>query len=79
MNIILTRDLQGQAMQLIERMRAMDDIDFEKDWKIVTVRVGAVDLCHYADHGTTGPDVNRCTLFIYYLLTSIPKIMYDYL
>jgi len=40
--------MQAQATKLIERIRHFEKpIDFEKDWKLVTIFIGANDLCAY--------------------------------
>ncbi len=36
-----------QAQLLVDRMRAMADVDFENDWKVVTLFIGGNDLCDY--------------------------------
>ncbi|CAH2071925.1 unnamed protein product, partial [Iphiclides podalirius] len=38
-------DAYKQAKILVARMRASPDIDMERDWKMVTVFIGANDLC----------------------------------
>ena len=41
----ITSQMLGQAMELVTRMRASDNIDFENDWKLVTINIGSNDLC----------------------------------
>ncbi len=36
-----------QAQLLVNRVKAMTDVDFEKDWKLVTLFIGGNDLCDY--------------------------------
>jgi len=42
-----TSDIPAQVEALIKAMKANKKVDFEKDWKLVTVFVGANDLCSY--------------------------------
>ncbi len=37
-----------QAQTLVAKMRASGDVDFENDWKIVTMLVGNNDVCSIA-------------------------------
>lgn len=41
--------MPGQAVKLVERMKKESNIDFENDWKVITVFVGGNDLCEYCD------------------------------
>nr|XP_012643769.1 phospholipase B1, membrane-associated isoform X1 [Microcebus murinus] len=41
------RDMPAQARDLVERMKASPEISLEEDWKLVTLFIGANDLCHY--------------------------------
>ena len=40
-----TSQLLGQAMELVTRIRESDNINFENDWKLVTIYIGSNDLC----------------------------------
>uniref|UniRef100_A0A4W6EHF8 Phospholipase B1, membrane-associated n=1 Tax=Lates calcarifer TaxID=8187 RepID=A0A4W6EHF8_LATCA len=42
-----TSDIPAQVQALIKAMRGHKEVNFEKDWKLVTIFVGANDLCHY--------------------------------
>jgi phospholipase B1 len=35
-----------QAARLIQRFKESNDIDFEKDWKLVTIFIGRISLFH---------------------------------
>ncbi|XP_034436673.1 phospholipase B1, membrane-associated-like [Hippoglossus hippoglossus] len=51
-----TSDIPAQAQALIKAMREDKKVDFEKDWKLVTIFVGGNDLCHYCiDQNTLSP------------------------
>ncbi|XP_077444053.1 phospholipase B1, membrane-associated-like [Stigmatopora argus] len=40
-------DIQSQVEILIKAMREHEDVNFNKDWKLLTIFVGGNDLCHY--------------------------------
>ncbi|XP_044026390.1 phospholipase B1, membrane-associated-like [Siniperca chuatsi] len=42
-----TSDIPGQVQALIKAMRENKEVNFEKDWKLVTIFVGGNDLCNY--------------------------------
>ncbi|KAM7367703.1 hypothetical protein PAMP_013986 [Pampus punctatissimus] len=42
-----TSDIQTQTQALIKAMRENKEVNFEKDWKLVTIFIGGNDLCHY--------------------------------
>lgn len=42
-------DMIEQAQQLVKRMKQMEDINMEKDWKIVTLMIGGNDICDYCN------------------------------
>jgi len=42
-------DMPGQADDLISRMRNSAEVDFENDWKVITLFIGGNDLCAYCD------------------------------
>ncbi len=56
-------ELPYQAQMLVNRARAMTDVDFEKDWKLVTVFVGSNDLCYYC-YDEAGLSVKNYTMYI---------------
>ena len=45
----MCRSLQNQAIHLVERIKGNPDINYEEDWKMVTIWVGGNDLCRYCD------------------------------
>ena len=50
-------DLKSQAEALVAHLKASPEVDFEKDWKVITVFVGGNDLCDYHMRpGTYEPD-----------------------
>ncbi|XP_008311698.1 phospholipase B1, membrane-associated [Cynoglossus semilaevis] len=42
-----TSDIPDQVQALVKALKEDKEVDFEKDWKLVTIFVGASDLCHY--------------------------------
>ncbi|KAK3597883.1 hypothetical protein CHS0354_029465 [Potamilus streckersoni] len=40
-------DISRQAQELINRMKKEPGVDFENDWKVITVFIGGNDLCDY--------------------------------
>ncbi|XP_036449109.1 phospholipase B1, membrane-associated [Colossoma macropomum] len=40
-------DIPGQVRDLIETLRSNTSVDFEQDWKLVTLFIGGNDLCQY--------------------------------
>ncbi|XP_054759869.2 phospholipase B1, membrane-associated-like [Lytechinus pictus] len=43
-------DMPHQADWLIQKMKADPDIDFENDWKVVTIFIGGNDLCAWCNN-----------------------------
>ncbi|XP_061115105.1 phospholipase B1, membrane-associated-like [Conger conger] len=49
-------DIPGQTRRLIEALKERKDVDFENDWKLVTLFIGGNDLCQYClDRATLSP------------------------
>jgi len=50
-------DMKSQAEALVEHLKKSPEVDFEKDWKVITVFVGGNDLCNYhREAGTYEPE-----------------------
>ncbi|KAI3364167.1 hypothetical protein L3Q82_010983, partial [Scortum barcoo] len=47
LHLICYRDIPAQAQALITAIRNNKEVNFEKDWKLVTIFVGGNDLCNY--------------------------------
>ena len=41
-------DIPGQVKILIERLKASKDLDWENDWKMISLFIGGNDLCRYS-------------------------------
>lgn len=39
--------MPGQAKLIVERMKADKNINFDEDWKVITLFVGGNDLCDF--------------------------------
>ncbi|XP_033611745.1 phospholipase B1, membrane-associated [Cryptotermes secundus] len=77
--IAMNRDLVFQSKLLIRRMKADQNVDFYKDWKIVTVLMGHNDFCSdmcYRDW-TILPEKTRTELEIAlsYLQENMPRAL----
>ncbi|KAM9840221.1 phospholipase B1, membrane-associated-like [Aulostomus maculatus] len=44
-----TSEIQTQITALIKAMKEHKGVNFDKDWKLVTIFIGANDLCHYCN------------------------------
>ena len=42
-----SNDMPTQAARLVQRLKESKDIDFQNDWKLVTIFIGGNDLCRY--------------------------------
>nr|XP_022333388.1 uncharacterized protein LOC111130532 [Crassostrea virginica] len=52
------RDMPAQANLLVERMKSEPGVDFENDWKFITLFIGGNDLCDYCDDKETFSTAN---------------------
>ena len=41
--------MPGQAELLVSRMKDSDNIDYENDWKVITIFIGGNDLCDFCE------------------------------
>jgi len=48
------KDLHGQALKLVDRLRNDPKVDFDNDWKVITVFIGGNDACDYFDGDKEG-------------------------
>ena len=47
LSVIFYRDMYGQAEMLVKRMKGESNIDYENDWKVITIFIGGNDLCAF--------------------------------
>lgn len=62
-NAQCARHMREQAQQLIQLMKSDSRVNYENDWKLVTIFIGGNDLCpscrvNYKHHGH-GPNLHR--------------------
>ncbi|RUS83619.1 hypothetical protein EGW08_008587 [Elysia chlorotica] len=46
-------DFANQAASLVSKLQSDSSVDFENDWKLITVFLGGNDLCEYCKYGIT--------------------------
>ena len=62
------KDLPLQAVDLVNRIRSNATVDFENDWKLVTIFYGGNDACDYCDHGgvsESSPNSNEQSVYFH--------------
>jgi hypothetical protein len=47
--LLLYRDMPAQARRLVNRLKQDAHIDYEHDWKVITMFIGGNDLCDYCE------------------------------
>ncbi|XP_028253684.1 phospholipase B1, membrane-associated-like [Parambassis ranga] len=73
-----TSDLPTQAQTLIKTMRGSKEVDFEKDWKLVTIFIGGNDLCHFCtDQNNLSPKnySHNLMLSLDILYKEVPRLL----
>ncbi|XP_052275651.1 phospholipase B1, membrane-associated-like isoform X4 [Dreissena polymorpha] len=45
----VSEDIPAQAVKLVDRMKADKTINFQEDWKVITLFIGGNDLCSYCE------------------------------
>ncbi|XP_015478882.1 phospholipase B1, membrane-associated isoform X1 [Parus major] len=70
--------LPAQARSLVSLMKTDQRIDFSADWKLITVHIGANDLCNYCkdpDHYSAGNYTKRIQETLDILHKEVPKAL----
>ncbi|XP_039916279.1 phospholipase B1, membrane-associated isoform X2 [Hirundo rustica] len=70
--------LPAQARSLVNLMKTDQRIDFSADWKLITVHIGANDLCNYCkdpDHYSAGNYIKRIQETLDILHKEVPKAL----
>nr|XP_046269347.1 phospholipase B1, membrane-associated [Scatophagus argus] len=62
--------IPGQVQRLIDTMKNDSTVDFENDWKLVTLLIGGNDLCQYCYDRTTLSPQN----YSHHLMTSLDML-----
>ncbi|KAM3675304.1 phospholipase B1, membrane-associated [Ammospiza maritima maritima] len=74
----LAEHLPAQARSLVSLMKTDQRIDFSADWKLITVHIGANDLCIYCkdpDHYSAGNYIKRIQETLDILHKEVPKAL----
>ncbi|XP_060720922.1 phospholipase B1, membrane-associated isoform X1 [Tachysurus vachellii] len=66
-----TFNLPGQTRHLIDTMKMFEDINFDEDWKLLTILIGMNDICDYCKDKSLFSVEN----FIHYMSTSMEMLM----
>lgn len=53
------KDLHDQAFKLVDALRNDPNVDFDNDWKVITVFVGGNDACDYFDGDKDGNNPDK--------------------
>lgn len=74
--------IPGQVRRLIEAMKSDTSVDFENDWKLVTLFIGGNDLCSYCnDRATLSPQnySHHLKTSLDILYNEVPRVMVNIL
>ncbi|XP_046878071.1 phospholipase B1, membrane-associated-like [Hypomesus transpacificus] len=74
----MTLEIPAQIQQLIKAMKENKQVDFENDWKLLTIFVGGSDLCHYCiDQNNLTPKnySHNLMLSLDSLYQHVPRVM----
>ena len=69
-------DVITQAQRLVQRFRESTEVDFNNDWKLVTLFIGGNDLCRFdKDRNTHSPAsyINDITTALDILYKELPR------
>ncbi|XP_038149217.1 phospholipase B1, membrane-associated isoform X1 [Cyprinodon tularosa] len=66
-----TFNLPGQTRELIDTLRRYEGLNFEEDWKLLTILMGMNDICDYCKDKTMFSVDN----FIHYMTLSLEMLM----
>ncbi|KPP68174.1 phospholipase B1, membrane-associated-like [Scleropages formosus] len=72
----------GQVQNLIQAMKDSKEIDFEKDWKLITLFIGGNDLCQYClDQNNLSPQnySHHLRQSLDLLYRNVPRVMVNVL
>ncbi|XP_075940811.1 phospholipase B1, membrane-associated-like [Anarhichas minor] len=73
-----TSEIPVQVQALIKAMREHKDVNFEKDWKLVTIFIGGNDLCNYClDQNNLSPTnySHNIMLSLDMLYQEVPRLL----
>ncbi|XP_061610831.1 phospholipase B1, membrane-associated isoform X2 [Phyllopteryx taeniolatus] len=66
-----TFNLPGQTRHLIDTLRVYEGLNFEKDWKLLTILMGMNDICDYCKDKALFSAEN----FVHYMTVSLEMLM----
>ena len=71
----VTSSLLRQAQNLVEKIRESEDVDFDNDWKLVTVYIGGNDVCKDAciSNDTVEDRIGDVAASLDYLSDNLPR------
>ncbi|XP_029984660.1 phospholipase B1, membrane-associated-like isoform X2 [Sphaeramia orbicularis] len=75
---VKTSEIKEQVKELIKAMRESKEVNFEKDWKLVTIFVGEIDLCSYClDQNNLSPKnySHNLMLSLDMLYAEVPRLL----
>ncbi|XP_028295840.1 phospholipase B1, membrane-associated-like [Gouania willdenowi] len=73
-----TSDILAQVQALIQALKGNKEVNFENDWKMVTIFIGGNDLCHYClDQNNLSPKnySHSLMLGLDMLYKEVPKVL----
>ncbi|KAM4713138.1 phospholipase B1, membrane-associated-like [Anableps anableps] len=73
-----TSELPAQVQALIKAMKGNKEVNFESDWKVVTIYIGTTDLCNYClDKNKFSPKnySNNLMLTLDMLYEKVPRVL----
>jgi len=73
-----TADIRAQSQALVKALRDNKEVNFEEDWKLVTIFIGGNDLCHYCtDQNNLSPKnySHNLMLGLDLLYNEVPRLL----
>uniref|UniRef100_A0A914VGF5 Phospholipase B1, membrane-associated n=1 Tax=Plectus sambesii TaxID=2011161 RepID=A0A914VGF5_9BILA len=75
----IAADLPGQAHDLVTRMQSHpDDVDMQNDWKLITLFIGANDICNYCvatDYFSAANYVRHIKEAVQFIYDNVPRVL----
>jgi len=73
----INTDMPGQAQWLVQQLKANSRINFNNDWKVLTLWIGSNNLCDVCDNQNANNGANflaNVNTAIQYLYTNVPRL-----
>jgi len=77
----INTDMPGQAQWLVQQLKANSKINFNNDWKVLTVWIGSNNLCDVCDNLNNNNGANFQTNLnasIQYLYANVPRLFINF-